>query len=227
VKLATIIGKNDYSDSAMSPVEKFLRSLHTASKCRYIASARLKHKGSFAFTTTTTLSLGLIFIPLMQNAGLKLAYSSQVLNMIQIFLAVSVLVYSIISSKTGYEIRAEKLNECGDKIKELARLLESDLSKCNNKVEFDYSSYRERYVDIDTDVENHTQLDHGFAKMSLTSFYTVTGIKRIHLKFKSHCKIFLSYYVSFIILALEAIVILDMLNLTSVFSPHLQSMGNI
>jgi len=102
-----LLGHNGYKANSDSPAENFLRTLYTASKCRYVASSRLKNKGMFAFATTTALSLGLIFIPLMQNAGLELSLPDQVLNMIQIFLAVSVLVYSTINSQAGYQVGAE------------------------------------------------------------------------------------------------------------------------
>lgn len=101
--------------------EKLQMSMRTTAKCRYNASVRLQHQGKFAFFTTTVLSLGLVFIPLMQNAGVPLAFESNVLNMMQIFLGVSVLVYSVVIGTARYEIRSTQLNECGDKIKELIR----------------------------------------------------------------------------------------------------------
>jgi SMODS and SLOG-associating 2TM effector domain family 5 len=68
-------------------------SMRTTAKARYTASVRLKYQGKFTFATTTLLSLGLIFIPLIQNSGVPLALKVGVLNAMQIFLAVSVLVY--------------------------------------------------------------------------------------------------------------------------------------
>ena len=40
-----------------------------------------------------------------------------------IFLAVSVLVYSVVIGTAKYEVRAEGLTQCGDKLKELNREL--------------------------------------------------------------------------------------------------------
>ena len=72
--------------------EKLQMSMRTTAKCRYNASGRLQHQGKFSFFTTTVLSLGLVFIPLMQNAGVPLAFQANVLNMMLIFLGVAVLV---------------------------------------------------------------------------------------------------------------------------------------
>jgi hypothetical protein len=62
------------------------------------------------------LSLGLIFIPLMQNADITLILSNKVINMMQVFLAVAILVYSIIISTSKYDIR-----ESAGKLKKLTR----------------------------------------------------------------------------------------------------------
>lgn len=59
----------------------------------------------------------------MQNSGISLAFESNVLNMMSIFLAVSVLVYSVVIGTAKYEVRAEGLTQCGDKLKELNREL--------------------------------------------------------------------------------------------------------
>jgi hypothetical protein len=104
--------------SINDPGEKLLNSMRTTARCRFHAAQRLKKQGDFSFFTTTILSLGLILIPLIQNAEIKLAYSDKVLNMMQIFLAVSILVYSTINSTARYDLRSQVLSECGDKLKE-------------------------------------------------------------------------------------------------------------
>lgn len=219
-----IIGKNELKKTDSSPVEDFIRSLHTAAKCRYMASARLKHKGNFSFGTTTVLSLGLIFIPLMQSAGLKLSFPDKVLNTVQIFLAVSILVYSIINSKARYDVRSEKLNTCGDNIKALVRELEAELAKNQDTTGFDYSDYRSRYSNIGIDCENHTQLDHSNAIIDLPKYYNISGLKKIHLIIKSYLKLVLSYCISVTIIVFEFVFIFDMLNITNVISPIVNSL---
>ncbi|WP_251373279.1 SLATT domain-containing protein, partial [Escherichia coli] len=111
------------------PTQKLLNSMRVTSKCRYNASIRLKRQSQLSFFSTTVLSLGLILIPLLQNADIHLHLPLKVLNMLQIFLAVSVLVYSVIIGTAHYEIRSKQLNECGDKIKDLIRIFRLGIKK--------------------------------------------------------------------------------------------------
>lgn len=106
-----------------SEVDKIIASMKTTAVNRYNASVRLMMLGKMAFVSTTIFSLGLIFIPLMQLAGVHLKLSGDVLNAVQIFLATSLLVYSVVIGTARYELRGEQLNDCGDKIKELIREL--------------------------------------------------------------------------------------------------------
>ncbi|MCI4411931.1 MAG: hypothetical protein JHC38_09710 [Thiotrichales bacterium] len=62
-------------------------------------------KENLRFFTTTVLSLGLIFIPLIQTAGVELAFGASFLNMMQIFLAVAILVYSVVIGTARYDVR--------------------------------------------------------------------------------------------------------------------------
>jgi hypothetical protein len=74
--------------------DKLQMSMRVTAKSRYNAAVRLQRQGKFSFFTTVIFSLGLILIPLLQNAGVPLALKPTVLNMMQVFLAVAVLVYS-------------------------------------------------------------------------------------------------------------------------------------
>jgi len=201
------------------PVEDFLRVLYTASSCRHKASSRLRNKGAFSFATTTFLSMGLIFMPLMQTTGLTLSFPIEVLNILQIFLAVSVLVYSIINSQARYGVRSKALSECGDQIKKLARELDAKIAACDEKDKFDYEYYRERYVDIDIDVENHSQQDWVFAIFVLQRFYVITPSEKCCLIFKAYCNNILSYFAPVCILLFELAIILDMLDIINIISP--------
>ena len=79
-------------------------------------------------------------IPLLENADIQLAYPPRVLNMLQIFLAVAVLVYSTINATAKYETRSERLNECGDRIKELIRELRADIETAKTGTAVDLNS---------------------------------------------------------------------------------------
>ena len=60
--------------------ERLENTMKITSISRYNASVRLKLQGKISFITTTILSLGLIFMPLMQLANIHLIFSSNILS---------------------------------------------------------------------------------------------------------------------------------------------------
>lgn len=200
--------------------DKLQMSMRVTAKCRYNAAVRLQRQGKFAFFTTTILSLGLIFIPLMQNAGIPLTYKSNVLNMMQIFLAVAVLVYSVVIGTARYEYRAENLTECGDKLKELIRGLDKDREI---KVSFsneDIAKLQERYSDIATDTENHTRSDYRLAMLEMDNDYFISGLPRMQQYLFAYADRLTAYIVPILMIAFEVIFITDMIGGTNVLAPY-------
>jgi hypothetical protein len=198
-------------------VQKFLASMRITAKCRYNASGRLLNQSKFSFLTTTVLSLGLIFIPLMQNSGVPLAFKASVLNMVQIFLAVSILVYSVIIATARYNLRAEKLNECGDKLKDLIRTLKKDLHLKKNLNDDELSKYQQRYQDITTDTENHDRSDFKLACLEMREDYFVSGFARLWLYITAHLQRVSAFVVPVLMIGFEVVFITDMLGASSVF----------
>lgn len=192
-----------------TPAEKLLVSIRATAKCKFNASLRLKRNSKFSFFTTTLLSLGLILIPLLQNSKVKLELSDQVLNMMQIFLAVAILVYSIVMSKSGLDVRAEKLNECGDHLKDLSRKLDRAINE--GKLD-EIDKYNERYSDITTDTEGHSRLDYLCAKLDMPNDYTIRGVKWLLLSIYSYLWILSTeLLLPVVMIGMEVIFISDML----------------
>ena len=205
-----------------NPAERLLYGMTVTSKCRYNASIRIRRLSQFSFYTTTILSLGLILIPLLQNADIQLAYAPRVLNMLQIFLAVAVLVYSVINATARYETRSERLNECGDRIKELIRELRVSISQADvSGVPVDLTSFNQRYTDISTDSENHTRADYCFAVIRTPDYYVVSGIPYVWEGLKSYFINCLPYLMPAGMIALECIFILDMIGVTKILTEYL------
>ncbi|MFW3399265.1 SLATT domain-containing protein [Aliarcobacter butzleri] len=203
-------------------MEKFMFNVRTTAHCRYNASVRLQRLGKFSFFTLIFLSLGLVFIPLMQNANIKLEIANNVINMMQIFLAVAVLVFSISISTSRYELRAETLRECGDKLKELIR----ELSK---EQEFEQISkekltiYQKRYTDVTTDSENHESIDYKVAIIDMNNDFIITGFKRLFLKIEIFLNNFIIKIIPILLITFEIIFITDIFGLTTVFTKYLQT----
>ncbi len=198
-----------------SPAEKLLISIRATSKCRFNSSMRLKRASKIAFTTTTILSLGLILVPLLQNSNVKLALASQVLNMMQIFLAVAVLVYSIVMSKAGLDVRAEKLNESGDHLKNLGRELDREIIHNSNNIATELEKYNKRYSDLTTDTEGHSRLDYLFTKLDMPNDYPIRGLRRVYYNVVGLLGIGGELLLPAIMLGLEVLFISDMLGISN------------
>lgn len=207
------------------PENKLMLSMKVTAKSRFNASVRLRNIGKYTFFTTVMLSLGLILIPLLQNSDLSLHFSTNTLNMMQIFLAVSILVYSVINAKADYEVRAEKLNLCGDKIKELSRRLEKDIKNAKgSSIEFD--NYLNKYNEISQDSENHTREDYLRTKLQMRRYYNITGINRFYCKMLLLFSKIPNYTLPTGMIALEMIFISDMLGITHILTPYLSCVAS-
>lgn len=206
------------------PKQKLINSMRITSKCRYSASVRLKRQSQFSFFSTTLLSLGLILVPLLQNSDIKLQFTPKVLNMLQIFLAVAVLVYSVINATARYETRAEALNECGDKIKDLIRNLRAEIALSNVTIGtgVNLKGYNQRYDDVSTDAENHSRVDFIFSSLEMNSDYNYTGIIRLLMYVRGFTLYLIPYIIPVFMLIGEVCFVTDMIGLTSIFTPYLQ-----
>lgn len=202
-------------------IDKLQTSMRVTAKCRYNAAVRLQRQGKFAFFTTTALSLGLIFIPLMQTSGVKLAFAPNVLSMMQIFLAVAVLVYSVVIGTARYEVRAETLTECGDKLKELIRAIDKEKMDSSGIPPEKVANLQERYSDVVTDTENHTRSDYALATLEMKRDYFFTGFLRLKIWATAHTQRSIPFLIPLFLLAAEVIFITDMMGATSVLTKYL------
>jgi hypothetical protein len=208
----------------IDPVKKLLNSMRITSKCRYNASVRLRRQSQFSFLSTTILSLGLILIPLLQNSDIHLQFPPKVLNMLQIFLAVAVLVYSVIIGTARYETRSEALNECGDKIKDLIRNLRREVAEATTSgASVNLAHYNQRYDDVSTDAENHTRVDFMLASLEMKGDYNYTGLPRFYMYAKCGLLYSFPYVIPVLLLVSEVAFVTDMLGASHVFTPLLQS----
>lgn len=212
---------NDREKPVRDAAEKLQTSMRITAKCRYNAAVRLQRQGKFAFFTTTSLSLGLIFIPLMQTSGVKLAFEPNVLNMMQIFLAVAVLVYSVVIGTARYDVRAETLTECGDKLKELIRAIDGHREMQTSFTDQDLSNFQERYSDIVTDTENHNRSDYGLAVLEMEKDYFYTGLLRLKIWLQAHAERLVPFALPVALLAFEVVFIMDMMGASAVFPQYL------
>jgi hypothetical protein len=152
------------------------------------------------------------------------AFPPKVLNMLQIFLAVAVLVYSVINATAHYETRSEALNSCGDKIKDLIRNLRREVAEAKaSGVAVNLETYNQRYDDVSTEAENHGRADFIVGSLEMRADYKYTGIPRLYLYFKVLLLSSAAYTIPTLLLIGEVIFITDMLGSTSFFTPYFQA----
>lgn len=205
------------------PYDKLLMSTRATAKCKFNASLRLRRGSKYSFATTTILSLGLILIPLLQNSNIALALSPQVLNMMQIFLAVAVLVYSIVMARAGLDVRAEKLNECGDDLKDLARELDKSIAERPENFSDLLDNFNKRYADITRNTEGHSRIDYMAARLDMPNDYHVRGLRWLAYQGFVYWDSLRSLALPMLMFGIQACFILDMLGIThalpAVFHP--------
>ncbi|WP_416329157.1 SLATT domain-containing protein [Raoultella planticola] len=197
--------------------DKLINSMRITSKCRFNAANRLSLRSKTSFFVTTMLSLGLILIPLLQNSGVNLSFTSSVLNMLQIFLAVSVLIYSVTIGTARYDLRSRELDDCGKKIKELIRKIRTHEGSGNN----DISPIVNEYNQTLKESEGHSRADYQLARLEMRSDYNITGLLRVWHYSGYVVSYIFPYLLPFLFLASELIFITDMLNITHVLTPYL------
>ena len=202
-------------------LDKLHTSMRTTAKSRYNAAVRLQRQSKFAFFTTTAFSLGLILMPLLQSTEIPLAYPPAVYSAMQVFLAVAVLVYSVIIGTARYDIRAENLTECGDKLKQLIRELDRYRDPGAAITDDALANYYTRYSDIVTDSENHLRSDYHLAALEMRNDYFVTGFPWVKTLVTAHFSRSTAYVIPTLMMLVELFFVADSLGVTCVLTTHL------
>jgi len=146
---------------------------------------------------------------------MALAFPPAVLNMMSTFLAVAVLIYSVVIGTAQYEARADKLSQCGDNLKELNRELEL-LRAQTSDPETRLKQLQTEYARLLSDTENHRRIDYLAAMLEMKRDYPITGLIRLYRQSQLLLQSFLPYLLPILLLALEAIFISDMLKITQI-----------
>ncbi|MEI7219472.1 SLATT domain-containing protein [Pectobacterium carotovorum] len=201
-------------------IERLENTMKTTAFSRYNAAERLKRHSKMAFFNTTILSLGLILIPLLQMARVKLAFNNDVLSAMQVFLAVSVLVYSVITGTARYDFRSEELNNCGDSLKKLIRRIRNEKNTKDTSREM-INHIQDEYSEIVSKTENHTRNDFLLAALKINDIYSFNKRERF-FKYLKYSFFELFFYIpSIFLLFLEVVFILDIMFITHIFTPYL------
>lgn len=138
--------------------------------------------------------------------------------MLQIFLAVAVLVYSVVIGTSKYDLRSDALNKCGTDIKQLIRRLRNEIFLKENNNPLDLNNYHTEYDRILTKSENHARVDYLYAVLESKPYFKITGFKRAYGYFKVYLLLFLPYIIPTLMMLFEILFILDILGITACFT---------
>jgi len=159
------------------------KKVDATSKTRFHASRRLKRHSKYSTISIVCISLGLILISLMSAYGLGANIESDLVNLIQVFFAIAVLVYSLLIDKNDYSKLSEKMYSCASKLGELKQniypLLESNDSELYNRSVCEYHEILRLY---ETHSNNDFRGDNILARLEMPENYPMSFRHRLVLR---------------------------------------------
>jgi len=144
-------------------IADLLKRVKKTARSKYRASERLEQHHRFAQGTIALLCCLMIFIPLAQVMEVSTGYSTQAMNLAAVFIAVIVLIYSLLLSQEKYTLRSEAMNKDGMELGKLARKLEGLVDR--NVPEEEYHSLVNKYYHILEQGEGHKTIDYMFIRL--------------------------------------------------------------
>ena len=145
------------------------RRVVTTTSIRYGSATRLSSHHRFSQWVVTLVSVALIIIPLFQAMKVPLKHSPQLLDAVEVLLAVIVLVYSLLLGNENYSGRAEKMLTCGLELGRLSRRIYPHLDKPHEQAL--YEELSEEYHDILEKYPNHDSVDYKLYRVSQPNEY--------------------------------------------------------
>ncbi|MDP9499693.1 SLATT domain-containing protein [Bisgaard Taxon 45] len=210
-----------------SSFKQLLHSAKATAHCKNNAASRLENFKNITFIITVLVSLGLIFIPLWGFIPNEIteslhSMSSQFINISQIFLAVSVLVLSVLISSASYELKIYKLRECGSDLRGFVkklRLLEEFYKIENNS----YSEFLEECKKLQVEYEEIIKYSEGHSNIDYLFYAYESKSIRDKIFELYYFKKFLSLHYMAIVLAfaivfLELSIILNLIGVIDIYN---------
>ncbi|MCX9154698.1 SLATT domain-containing protein [Niveibacterium sp. 24ML] len=193
--------------------QRQLLAIRTTARSRTHAGQRLHRQGRIWLATLVVLALGLILLPLLQNAGVRLALAANVLNLVQIFLGVSVLVCVVLVASANHALRARALLECGDRLRELAREFEK---VCEDVGPGTVSShildeFRIRHAETLRNLESPSRNDQRLALLDMAAEHRLGRSERMRVALQAHATQIASLALPIAIVALEGVFVANAL----------------
>lgn len=134
------------------------RRVYVTARSSFCAARRLEQQSKWSQWTVTLASVALIIIPLVQSMDMPLIIDKKILNVLEIFLAIIVLVFSLLISAENYQLKASEMQQRGLELAKIYYALEPYRVKTG-----DIKLYEKFYTDYDQILsrhENHLPIDY-------------------------------------------------------------------
>jgi hypothetical protein len=148
--------------------ELYRRIIITTST-RYSSAIRLSFHQRSSQWVTALVSVALIVIPLLKAMKVPLNHPPQLLDAIEVILAVLVLVYSLLLGNENYSGRAEKMQSCALALGRLSRKIYPYLNQPHDQNI--YANFSQEYHDILEKYPNHDPIDYKLYRLSKADEY--------------------------------------------------------
>ncbi len=193
--------------------EDLYNKMDATAKTRFYASRRLMHHTKFSTYTVVIISMVIILISLMQTYDLGENIQTRYANIIQIFSAVAVLVYSLLIDKNEYSSTSEKMFSCASKVSELKQKL-YPYKEMENPPSEKYWEFHKEYWKIldlyETHANNDFVGDNIRARLDMKERYKYTRLERA-LKRANVIKLYALNFSSYTLVLFSLLWVLDWL----------------
>ena len=222
---ASLLQRSSTSDRyGLDAIDQLHRTMRTTVKCRYNAALRLQQQRGIAFTVALLSTLGLLFLPTLQNSGIPLAFKGNFLNILQAFFAIVTLLYLTLILAARHATRASQLTACADRLEVLIRELDSRRGALGGPaLPEQLAEFQDRYAAIVIGVEDHSMNDFRLAFLAMREDYGIGGMRRLRMALKARTVRAAAFAPAALFLVVELVVITDVLGITHVASSYLTS----
>ncbi len=143
--------------------DELYRRVYITSRSSFCAARRLEQQSKWSQWTVALASVALVVIPLAQSVDLPLPLDAKILNVLEIFLAIVVLVFSLLIGAENYLVKASEMQQRGLELAKIYYALEPYRAKGGNSKS--YERFYKEYDVILSKHENHLPIDYDEHKL--------------------------------------------------------------
>lgn len=200
------------------------RAIRASAHAHSFAGIRLHGKERAWQATLVLLALGLVLLPLLQNAGVALALAPGLLNLIQVFLAVAVLTGVVLQGSANYALRGRMHSECAERLSEIAHEFDKVCEDLGTGAMPSHilDEFRVRHSDALRNIEAPVHDDHRQSRRAMASDYQLDPASRLRLALESASSRLLSLALPLLLLLVEALLLANALGA----SHHLDALAS-